>query len=1196
MNRNPFSSRILLPALFFVLILSLVAAASAAAPTVSSIAPSSGPNTTTVSITNLAGTGFQSGANITLTPVNVTPVHKGSIADGAGTGGALLDGPNSVYVVGNYAYVVSTSSNALEIVNISNPAYPVHTGSISNGGGGGSGALLDTPWSVYVSGNYAYVASYGSSALEIVNISNPESPTHTGSIADGGGGGSGALLNNPTSVYVVGNYAYVASDTSNALEIVNISNPESPTHTGSIADGGGGGSGALLTHPYSVYVVGNYAYVASKGSNALEIVNISDPADPTHEGSIEDGSSSGTGVMLDNPYSVYVVGNYAYVTSSGSSALEIVDISNPASPSHAANFPDGTGGARMSTPYGVYVSGNYAYVTSYGNSALEIVDISSPTSPSHAANFPDGAGGALLSTPNGVYISGDYAYVASAGSGALEIVNISNPASPTHKGSISNGGGGGSGALLNSPYSVYVLGNYAYVASAGSDALEIVDISNPASPSHKGSISNGDGGALLNHPQGVYVSGNYAYVASRSSNALEIVDISNPASPTHKASIVNGAGGALLSEPFGVYVSGTYAYVAAKSSNALEIVDIGNIPLTSANVASATKITGTFDLKNRIAGLYHVVVTNPDNQFGTLSSGFTITNGTAAAPTVTGITPSSGQNTTSISITNLSGTGFSETASVNLTRAGYSNITATSVTVVSSSNITCTFDLTNKIPGTWNVNVTNPDGQQAALLNGFTITNTTPAPTVTGITPSTGQNTTSISITNLAGTGFYGTPTVNLTKTGYSNITATSVTVVSSSNITCTFNLANKIPGTWNVNVTNPDGQQAALLNGFTITNTTPAPTVTGISPSTGQNTTSVSITNLAGTGFYGTPTVNLTRAGYSNITATGVTLVSANQLTCSFDLANRPSGTWNVNVTNPDGRQAALLNGFEITNSSTPTPTPTPTPNPTPTASGGGDVGPVQRQQSASSGSGMSIANGAPAGGAVTYSFGEPVTDYPVSIESISFVPDQAIGQSQCLITRTSPQEAFTVPDRPAVYESIQINWINPNMMSDAVIQFSVKGSWLREQNIGPQDVVMMRQHDLIWAEIPTVFDHVANDMYFYRATTPGFSNFAVSVRKNVTAVVIVSNTTTIPTTSPTLTTTATATAVTTRIPTSVPVKRTSPTPTPVPAPAVQPETGVPVLYILAGIVIIIIAAAGFFFGRRWWWARQNPGLFRKY
>ena len=48
-------------------------------PTVSGIAPKTNSNKTTISVTNLAGTNFTSGATVMLTPVNVNPVLKGSI-------------------------------------------------------------------------------------------------------------------------------------------------------------------------------------------------------------------------------------------------------------------------------------------------------------------------------------------------------------------------------------------------------------------------------------------------------------------------------------------------------------------------------------------------------------------------------------------------------------------------------------------------------------------------------------------------------------------------------------------------------------------------------------------------------------------------------------------------------------------------------------------------------------------------------------------------------------------------------------------------------------------------------------------------------------------------------------------------------------------------------------------------------------
>ena len=108
----------------------------------------------------------------------------------------------------------------------------------------------------------------------------------------------------------------------------------------------------------------------------------------------------------------------------------------------------------------------------------------------------------------------------------------------------------------------------------------------------------------------------------------------------------------------------------------------------------------------------------------------------------------------------------------------------------------------------------------------FTITN--PAPSISTITPSSGVNTGSVSITNLAGSGFINGTTVTLTKTGQSNITANSVSVsLHLPRSPAPSRSLGAQAGSWNIVVTNPDGQSATKVNGFTITY--PAPTITTI-------------------------------------------------------------------------------------------------------------------------------------------------------------------------------------------------------------------------------------------------------------------------------------------------------------------------------------------------------------------------------
>ncbi|OIO89861.1 MAG: hypothetical protein AUJ92_20345 [Armatimonadetes bacterium CG2_30_59_28] len=93
----------------------------------------------------------------------------------------------------------------------------------------------------------------------------------------------------------------------------------------------------------------------------------------------------------------------------------------------------------------------------------------------------------------------------------------------------------------------------------------------------------------------------------------------------------------------------------------------------------------------------------------------------APAPTVTRIMPYGGLNNGPVAITNLSGSNFRPGDEVKLVKEGETDIGAANVTIVTSSKITCTFDLTGKPAGAWDVVVTDDCSQSGALAGGFTI-------------------------------------------------------------------------------------------------------------------------------------------------------------------------------------------------------------------------------------------------------------------------------------------------------------------------------------------------------------------------------------------------------------------------------------------------------------------------------------------
>ena len=332
-----------------------------------------------------------------------------------------------------------------------------------------------------------------------------------------------------------------------------------------------------------------------------------------------------------------------------------------------------------------------------------------------------------------------------------------------------------------------------------------------------------------------------------------------------------------------------------------------NITGTSVVRTGPTELECEFDLTGAATGAWDVVVTNSDGQYATLPGGFMVR---YPAPVVTAITPASGKNNEVIGITNLAGNSFRPAATVVLTRTGQPDITTINGPIVNPDKILCFFDLTGKAVGAWNVVVTNPDGQYDVLPAGFTIFYPE-APTVTGITPATGENSGTVGITDLAGTGFQPGASVKLTRSGQLDIPGTLVDVTSSSKITCEFNLSDAQTGTWNVVVANNDGQSATLAGAFTITY--PAPTLSEVIPDSGLNSGPVTITNLSGTGFLDGATVTLFRGGEPDIDAYPVTVETPERISCTVNLTGAEPGLWSIRVTNPDAQAAELPDVFTI-------------------------------------------------------------------------------------------------------------------------------------------------------------------------------------------------------------------------------------------------------------------------------------------
>ncbi len=375
---------------------------------------------------------------------------------------------------------------------------------------------LDTPdyaVGVAVVGNLAYVADYAG-GLRVIDITNPAAPAPVGALEWG----------SAADVAVAGSYAYVAGGNYSDLWVVGVSNPASPLPLSRVPTPG---------DPFGVAVSGNHLYVAD-GSAGLQVLDITDPASPRLVGSVSTPGSASY---------VAIAGNYAYVadvvfttpTTQWTSALRVIDITNPAAPRivGAVETP------RVSTD--VVASGHYVYVTNLNifgaGGGFVVLDVSDPAAPRIVGVLDIGAG-------FGLALSGTLAIV-SVHAG-ISLIDIADATAPRPVDFVPTAGQAGA---------IAVSGNLACVAD-GEAGLGVIDIANPHPPSPVSFVEfNSDtcGTRAAFISQDVALSGNHAYVAGWS--ALQVLDVTNPAEP----SIVGSVGTSQTANS--VAVSGNYAFV-----------------------------------------------------------------------------------------------------------------------------------------------------------------------------------------------------------------------------------------------------------------------------------------------------------------------------------------------------------------------------------------------------------------------------------------------------------------------------------------------------------------------------------------------------------------------------------------------------------------------------------------------------------
>ena len=318
---------------------------------------------------------------------------------------------------GTYVIVVEFHGRIL-IFDIADPSNPAEMANVRDG----TNNVLWGPHGIEVFGDgtdtYAIITSFNDyNIIKILNITDPSSPTAVGTVR----GGFGALPDGPIGIEVFGNgtgtFAIVTAYSNYTVLIIDITDPSNPTVVASVTDVVGvsqdvwdspsspadianarGGTILALDGAWDVAVFGNgtgtFAIVTAYDCDAIQIIDITDPSNPTALASIVDSDS----LVLDGPTDIEILGGgtgtYAAIASHDNDTVQIINITDPSNPTVLANVV-GSDNLVLDGPTDIEVfekdTGTYVTVASYGTDTVTILWFDFDPGVPHDAGMPHDA-------------------------------------------------------------------------------------------------------------------------------------------------------------------------------------------------------------------------------------------------------------------------------------------------------------------------------------------------------------------------------------------------------------------------------------------------------------------------------------------------------------------------------------------------------------------------------------------------------------------------------------------------------------------------------------------------------------------------------------------------------------------------------------------------------------------------------------
>lgn len=374
----------------------------------------------------------------------------------------FLNGARELKIQWTLAYITASTDDSLEIIDISDPTNPTHVGALDTNSFG----ELDGVFGIDISWNTVLVTSNVNGTMFSIDVTDPTDPTFIGKIWSGPN-----RLAQANGILLDGNYAYVASYRSHGVSVIDISDISNPTQVAFVADVS---TQNELIWSWDLEKKWDFLYVTSLSDSWLEIIDVSNPTNPIPVGRITDSPS----VELQWVRWSDIQWDFLYTVSYNWDALQIFDISNPSTPVPLGNIKDST---LLNTANDIQVVGDYAYIAAYVRDSLVVVDISDPNNPTFVTELRDAAGLELNGIWD-LDVSHDeqHLYIASLVDDAVVTIDISTPGAPVYTGDIDDDAS--TSTRLNGLRWIVYDEWYAYVSAYNDDAIVVVDVSDPTSP------------------------------------------------------------------------------------------------------------------------------------------------------------------------------------------------------------------------------------------------------------------------------------------------------------------------------------------------------------------------------------------------------------------------------------------------------------------------------------------------------------------------------------------------------------------------------------------------------------------------------------------------------------------------------------------------------------------------------------------